>query len=364
MPKLFVGNFSFEQTRNPANTLPTRLRRLDAELASVWLAVADEEDEILCAEPIDDEYWTRMQELGCPRVHPISRDGLTNSRARKVIPWGWSEEIRTIAVAVTISCDAPDQNVIWNTNSREFQFELARELGCLIPGETLIRSIEEIDDKLRRTGDWPAGWILKANWGQSGRGQMSGVGLRDDPPFRDWVRRNLGEAGFLVLEPRLNAVSEYGIQWEVPRTGPPTRVGITELLSDRRGQYLGTTVLKSGDTPELLHDAIVVQSRVAERLQLLGYFGPLGIDTMIYRDDSGMKVRPVQDINARWTMGRLALGWAAQLQSVGVGSWLHQSESPSDTAILLSPERVGSELVRHRHWWQPAASTTSLIQDT
>ncbi|OYW15327.1 MAG: hypothetical protein B7Z55_15100, partial [Planctomycetales bacterium 12-60-4] len=55
-------------------------------------------------------------------------------------------------------------------------------------------------------------------------------------------------------------------------------------------------------------------------LQAAGYFGPVGIDAMWYRDANGkLACRPLQDINARWTMGRLALGWRRRFHNASLG---------------------------------------------
>ena len=66
--------------------------------------------------------------------------------------------------------------------------------------------------------------------------------------------------------------------------------------------------------------------RIAQRVQQLGYFGPLGIDAMQYRDEAGaIRLRPLQDVNARYTMGRLALGFGRVLRPGWCGTWGHFS---------------------------------------
>ena len=52
---------------------------------------------------------------------------------------------------------------------------------------------------------------------------------------------------------------------------------------------------------------------------------------MLYRDSSGSeRLRPLQDINARFTMGRLSLGLRRLLRPDEAGVWLHQ-RWPVDT---------------------------------
>jgi hypothetical protein len=67
-----------------------------------------------------------------------------------------------------------------------------------------------------------------------------------------------------------------------------------------------------------------VVDRAARRIQQLGFFGPLGIDVMQYRTHDGeLCWRPLQDINARLTMGRAALGLRRLLTSDEQADWLH-----------------------------------------
>jgi hypothetical protein len=70
--------------------------------------------------------------------------------------------------------------------------------------------------------------------------------------------------------------------------------------------------------------AIPMAVQIGRELQAIGYFGPVGIDVMRYAHQSGeVRLRCLQDLNARWTMGRLALGWKSQFQPGESGIWLH-----------------------------------------
>jgi hypothetical protein len=82
--------------------------------------------------------------------------------------------------------------------------------------------------------------------------------------------------------------------------------------------------------------AIEIARRAAVELQQLGYFGPLGIDAARYRNQDGdLCLRPLQDINARYTFGRLSLGWRRWLQPGECGSWLHLPLRDRDNVASL-----------------------------
>jgi hypothetical protein len=47
---------------------------------------------------------------------------------------------------------------------------------------------------------------------------------------------------------------------------------------------------------------------LAAELRRVGFLGPLGIDCFVYRDSSGaLKLKPVVEINPRYTMGRVTV---------------------------------------------------------
>ena len=68
--------------------------------------------------------------------------------------------------------------------------------------------------------------------------------------------------------------------------------------------------------------AIELGASIVSGAQERGYFGPLGIDAMRYRDGDEVRLRPVMDINARWTMGRVAYEWGQRLAPSEQATWL------------------------------------------
>lgn len=358
MPRLFVANLTFEtELAGERQHLPGRLRKLCAELASLWLGAADEGDWLWCSEPIEAAFWESMLQLGLPVVHPCG-PATGPPRDLKLTPWGWSPAIREFGARVGARLNAPPDRVIRDVNSRAYSFQLEQEWECGPEIAGAVSSVADLELMLSRFGPQER-WMLKARFSAAARDRLIGRGPLPDAAGSDWIRRRLSRGESLYFEQWLERVDEAGIQWDVPASGEPQLVGVTPLLCDEAGRYLGSGFGSDSELPGQWQEAVEVSRRAAVRIQQAGYFGALGIDAMRYRDADGeVRLRPLQDINARWTMGRTALGWR---RIVADGVWRHGSRAEFGNAMRLpatiptSPARVGDRPVQHCTWIEPHA---------
>src|SRR5207249_241453 len=116
------------------------------------------------------------------------------------------------------------------------------------------------------------------------------------------------------FEPWVEVEREVGLQIEVGRGGAVSFLGATESIVTAGGQWVGSRI--GGDPPpERLREAAL---EVGRRLAREGYFGPAGIDAFVM---NGGALRPIVEVNARFTMGMVALRFAPLLAPGEVGSW-------------------------------------------
>lgn len=346
MPRLFVGNFEFEHClANAGYRANTAIARLNAELAVSWLAVAEEGDLIWCPEPIAPGFFADLQAMGLPRVVPVTN--LANVSAEiELVPWGWTENWIRRARERGWSCAAPDSTVVRELNSRRFSHELELQRGVGIPGSAAVTEAGQIDEALSAACNVSSAVVIKANWGMSGRERLIVHGPLTESQLT-WLRKRLVEQGVVVIEPWVELVEEIGIQLEIPRQGPPTLVGTAVLMCDRAGHYRGNWCTDPPGAGEEFHQrwqpAIDAALSAAMQMQQFGYFGPAGIDAARFlRPDGSIGLRPLQDINARWTMGRLSLGWRRLLRSGERACWQHGTafDAKASLAAGVPPIRV------------------------
>ncbi len=381
MPRIFLGNFDFEHelARYGGKVSPAipaaaaRVRKVfggpaGSDLSWGWLAIAAADDFILSPAHIDPHDFAPLAKLGLPLPRFVyERSRLDEIKGVTLVPWGWTASAVALGALYGWDCPAPPIDSVRQVNTREYRFELEREWHVGLPGAALVVSLDEIPELLEKHGGRERGWMLKANFGMSGREAVRGRGVTLDEKTRNWARRRLAGVEPIVFEPCVERIAEAGIQIEIPRDDPPHLVGVTPLLVDRNGVYRGSRFGCPASEIEVWQPAIETGLRAAQVARRAGYFGPLGIDAMRYRDENGhLRLRPMQDLNARYTMGRLALGFTRILPNGWCGTWVHfgsrhlagrgivelltRTKSAQVAGVQLipaSPRRIGSQATAH-----------------
>ena len=136
-----------------------------------------------------------------------------------------------------------------------------------------------------------------------------------------WLRRTIAAEGGVVIEPWLERVFDFSFQFHMTPTGL-RRIGMVEMINDQRGQYQASvsrpklsagqdevlTRLLNGPTGGRLK-ALQERLRVMlePRLQAVDFRGAIGVDAFAYQDGDRLRLKPITEINARYTMGRVML---------------------------------------------------------
>ena len=141
---------------------------------------------------------------------------------------------------------------------------------------------------------------------------------------RQWMTHALEAGRQLVVEPWLERELDFSVQLEMePRN--LKLCGYTGLVNDRKGQFLANwadadysrclpakvtalfhTQPNISEQPHRFYGEIF--SLLEAELQRVGFIGPVSIDAFVYRTPQGdCRLKPVVEINPRYTMGRLTL---------------------------------------------------------
>ena len=156
------------------------------------------------------------------------------------------------------------------------------------------------------------------------------------PAQRQWMAHALRRRRPLVVEPWLERELDFSVQLEMGPLGLQL-CGYTGLLNDHKGQFLGnwaepnhkrglpTKVAAMFHGPEDISGCLYrlygeIFSLLEGELQRVGFLGPVSIDALVYRTPQGdCRLKPVVEINPRYTMGRLTAELMRQTCPGGCG---------------------------------------------
>jgi hypothetical protein len=192
----------------------------------------------------------------------------------------------------------PSPSVVARVHHRAFCLQVARDLGCALPGARMVESLTDLHNA-------PPGWVVKAPLSAAGRERYIERADFSDPKARRTVERLFQRHGPLLFEPWMDRTSDYGVSALL--TPEEARiVGVHRQRVDRKGQFGGID-LTSAISPEVRDRLTETALSVGDALRREGYSGPFGIDAWEYRRRDGSTVlHPLGEINARMTFGLVA----------------------------------------------------------
>ena len=193
-----------------------------------------------------------------------------------------------------------------------------REVGVAVATPEAAREAIEV---IRARGHHRV--VAKEAFGLAGQGMIRlwEAALLDTQ--KRWMEEAL-RRGPLVIEPWLEREADFSIQLEM-EAGGLKLWGYTGLINDKRGQFLANEA--EANAARRLPSRVIelfrtcadfaasfqgffeeLISMLEEELERAGHRGPVGIDAFVYRTAEGdCRLKPVVEINPRYTMGRLTL---------------------------------------------------------
>lgn len=319
-PRLWVMNADCEAELAvwPAayRRIPTIARRNRA-LAPALLRLAEPGDALLVDRPWESGLAARAAEAG---VELLADDEAVVSTRRRLEPWGWTPSVVAMGERIGSIVDGPPIDVVRRVSSKLFSHELERELGVGIDRSSVVDSMESLADALAVACPGADDkWVVKSPFGFAARERVLGRGPKADDRSGTWAARRFAAGERLIVEPWLDVVREYGVPIVVSADGDVDVVGFSNLQTNRAGVATGYWIgrpIAPGIVAELTRVAILV----GRRLAAAGYTGPAGIDALKHAGG----LRPLVEINARWTMGHVAVAVGRILPS---GSFFRPGES-------------------------------------
>lgn len=247
-------------------------------------------------------------------VEAIEHSRLRGLRDVNVMPWGWSmplcKELTTAGLHRSLLPGEDEMTTVRNLAHRRTSIAIHKaiieEMGqefSPIPVE-----IDNADDVSRWATEHP-GCFIKTPWSGSGRGIYRAIDI-DTEQFARWCKGAIARQGSVLCEVALDKVLDFALEF-CCQDGECSFEGYSVFASDDQNQYGGGIVAPVGELHDLLaarypqiDELTQAMRRVVERLIAPHYNGYLGVDMLLYRNESGMiAVDPCIEVNLRCTMG-------------------------------------------------------------
>ena len=164
--------------------------------------------------------------------------------------------------------------------------------------------------------------IVKAAFGVAGSNALRLFEPEILETQKRWLANAFTHQRELVVEPWLEREMDFSVQLEMTENGLKL-CGYTGLLNDERGQFQANFAEPHhhkripAKIISLLREPANISNRLLEfygeifaaletELRRVDFTGPIGIDAFVYRTADGLiKLKPIVEINPRYTMGRV-----------------------------------------------------------
>ncbi|MEZ6127124.1 MAG: hypothetical protein R3C59_00415 [Planctomycetaceae bacterium] len=351
--RYFYPNLTFEDELQNLTARPTAAAQQTVhELAPVVSLLANADDTILLSavpreadvpKSLRHARFVNRSSLASDSVIAGARHSSASGSPRHVdggqtlVPWGWTPAARSVAALIGMPDDfIPAEAAVQQVNGRRFAARhdpVFTDHHCEFPfGQNsfgqLCRTVSEYETAGQRLCSVGIDrWVVKPQISHAGRNRLLVTGTHRNAQQSGWLTKHLKHPDGVYVEPWVTVREECGMQFEIGAAahgGQIRLVGVTQLMNDPMGRYLGSVIRNDTVLEERWSAVIQHGFSVCRAVQQAGYFGPLGIDAFRYDCGCGRTVvRPCNDINARLTMGRVALSLRKELLPGEIGLWCH-----------------------------------------
>ncbi|MGE5196037.1 MAG: hypothetical protein ACM3JI_01750 [Anaerolineae bacterium] len=310
MPLLHIANTHFElelieKKRSPL-IQSIESHPIFLQLQFLPFLYASNHDGIAVTHSPPEKFWQNLKDFGInpPHLHLLTEKKVLNYE--RVESWGYSEQIKQWADDHRIRYQMPPLSIVKLVNSKAFSFSSSPQL----PNAKLLYTEAEASNWLEQPGPK----VLKTCFGVSGKGHLilEKSESTTSPRVRSFLNKEFGEQLPVIAEPWVSRLLDFSTQWMVHSQQHIQELGAVLCKNTSKGSYVSTIAGSPqklfGSNLSYLEEHRNIAKDILKKMARLGYFGPVGIDAMLYVAPDGQTVlQPIVEINARKTMGWVAL---------------------------------------------------------
>ncbi len=334
-PDVFFFNPIAEEEIAAGGPVETRESVLDLahDLEILVAFLAKREDIALMRELPTREHLARLKACGfvLPELAPLDEEGgikrdslLRKRRLHRLRPWGHSPATAALLSPLVDRLPETERvHPLW----KDAWEELCSKPPVVGNDQATVRCTSREDaEAVVKPGRT---WVAKAPLGASGRRNQR---FSEFNEVSNWIEKTIAAQGAVVIEPWLDRVFDFSAQYEM-EDDELRFLGFVRMENGRSGRFCaaeaGPKFLRPVDpeiarflmekeygsaTPRLGFYSDILPVELKEKLAAAGYRGPVGVDAFVHRQaDGSLGLRRVVEINARYTMGRVAIELARRI---------------------------------------------------
>lgn len=369
VPRVWVFNPDCEAeiAQGPASSPSREVDLLSRDLSLLPLFLASPGDVVLAPEPVDAgilqgllRQGFDLPELAVVRAwpHDLRAPTLRGRKLGPLMPWGWSP---AVASRLSAAFEGPSgwsdaRGALHGKDvALELQADVQARLGLadwLHGDEAVGRRCTAVDQVAAALAQLGGPAVVKARLGTAGRRMIRCAGALEGTQS-GWLRRVLAQQGAVVVEAWLPRVADLSWHFDVEPGQAPRFRGRVCFETTADGRFTGLRLGAAALAPAV---AALLQGREERVRRALGdglralidrrcpdFVGPVGVDALVSQGPAGLRLRPVVEINPRWTMGRVGLALERRLAGGTPALWL---QLPASLAGALRTIEAAHPVVR------------------
>ena len=361
-PSVYVFNaFTEGRLAEGKKFNPTKPQaQLARDLENLPQFLCRQDDIVLVAQKPSVEFLSGIKQAGFPLPEFAEVKNVAALPTRKLgslRPWAWGpdsfELLKPIFASVTGEQRADENRFnekIAKLYSKSWSAEFLRKIfgdgrAALLRGQNA-----EAAPQRRPTGDWLCGEneigtavnsldealatiakirahghhkiVVKESFGVAGSNALRLFEPELLPAQIRWLENAFAHKRELVIEPWLERLQDFSVQLEMSAQGLKL-CGFTGLQCDARGQFIANfaephhhkripakVISQFNAAADISGLLLEFYEEIFDALEIelrrVDFIGPIGIDAFVYRATNGaVKLKPVVEINPRYTMGRV-----------------------------------------------------------
>ncbi len=343
-PSVFIfnpfaeGRIAEGKTFNPAK----HQAQLARDLENLPQFLCRQDDIVLAEQKPSVDFLSRIKQAGFPLPEFVEVKDVRNLKERKLgrlRPWAWGPDSYELFKPIYASVTGEQREAEKRFNpglaqlySKTWSADFLRkvvaskteswlcaenEIGTAVV--TIQEALAAIT-KIRERGHHKI--VVKEAFGVAGSNALRLFEPEILPAQRRWLENAFNQKRELVVEPWLERLADFSVQLEMTPSGLKL-CGYTGLLTDARGQFVANFaephhhkripagIISLFRAPadisgQMLEFYGEIFARLESELRQVDFSGPVGIDAFVYKDEGGAtKLKPIVEINPRYTMGRV-----------------------------------------------------------